>query len=85
MIIGSFILLAFVSIIYIAKNSKNSKNRKIAFKMVLMTIHEMLSYIATIKIFSKEEDESFLYEQTIKIAFKYHGEPNNIYMDTDCA
>merc|ERR1712032_1254781 len=73
MIVSSFIFLLVASMIYTGKNAENSKDRKVAFKVIIMGIQEMLNYITTIKTFSKEEDESFIYEQSVERAFKYQA------------
>eukprot|EP01083_Nonionella_stella_P313333 1124353_1 len=77
-IVGSFILLSMISIIFIRKSEAVHRLRRQAFKLVTTGVLETLSYITTIKTFSKEDDESYIYSQCIKSAFNAGKEANSL-------
>ncbi len=77
-IVLSFLVILVTSLVYIKNMDIMIKLRKASFKIVISFISEMLNYITTIKTFSKEDDESFVYSLYIKRAFKYELKRNNL-------
>eukprot|EP01084_Bolivina_argentea_P258472 435758_1 len=75
-IIGSFLILTIISLLYIKKSNVVYQIRKQAFGFVVASVVEMLSYITTIKTFSKEDDESFIYNVCIDRAFENESKKN---------